>query len=209
MRVTSVDDLLTLPDNVDAVALTFDDGFVNFKDEAAPRLREYGFPVTLFVVAGRVGQTNSWDDGPDRVSPALPLLDWPSLIQLQEQGISLGAHSVTHRSLSVLSSAEIEEEVQGCADLIERNTGHKPSGFAYPYGERNAESSAIVSRTFRWACTTEFQPVSIESQPFALPRLDMYYFESPGSLNDWGTPWFKARLRLRHGLRSVRRAVAP
>ena len=209
VRVTTVDDLLTLPDTVDAVALTFDDGFVNFRDEAAPRLREQGFPATLFVVAGRVGQTNSWDDGPDRVSPEMPLLDWPDLIRLQEQGFSLGAHSVTHRSLPDLSPAEIADEVQGCAELIERNTGHKPAGFAYPFGHRNTVSSDIVSRTFQWACTTEFQPVTIESQPLALPRLDMYYFESPGSLDDWGTPWFKARLRLRHGLRSVRRAVAP
>src|SRR5688572_13299743 len=95
VRVTTIEELLRLPDDADAVALTFDDGFVNFKDEAARRLLGHGFPVTLFVVAARVGTGNSWDDPPSpglrrtsskRQTPSLPLLDWPALIRLQEQG---------------------------------------------------------------------------------------------------------------------------
>jgi peptidoglycan/xylan/chitin deacetylase (PgdA/CDA1 family) len=208
VRVTTVDDLLTLPDDANAVALTFDDGFANFKDEAAPRLLEHDLPVTLFVVTGFVGQTNSWDDGPDRVSPSLRLLDWPDLGALQEAGVRLGAHSVTHRRLPGLSASALEEEVHGSAEQINKHTGRKPGGFAYPFGQWNAESSLIVSRTFHWGCTTEFRALSDHAEVFALPRLDMYYFQAPGSLDGWGRPSFQARLRMRHGLRTARRLMA-
>lgn len=209
VRVTTLDELMQLPDDTDAVVLTFDDGFVNFRDEAAPRLLEHGFPVLLFVVPARVGGTNSWDDGPGRRTPDLRLLDWPALCQLQEKGVVLGAHGVTHRSLPALPSDQLEAEVRGCADQIEAHAGRRPTVFAYPYGHRDAAVSQAVARVFPWACTTEFQPISASSQSFALPRLDMGYFDGPRSLDKWGTPWFKARINLRNGLRQVRRLARP
>ena len=205
VRVTTVDDLLTLSDEVDAVALTFDDGFVNFRDDAAPRLLDHGFPVTLFVVASLVGQTNSWDGD----SPSLPLLDWPALGRLQEQGVSLGAHSLTHRRLRDLAPSDLEAEVLGCAEDIERHSGRRPAGFAYPYGVRDLATTQAVAKVFDWACTTEFQPIPDRPDAFALPRLDMYYFDAPGSLDGWGSRSFKARLSVRHGLRRIRRANVP
>ena len=133
------------------------------------------------------------------------MLDWPALIRLQEQGVTLGAHSLTHRSLPSLSANELEDEVHGCADQIESRAGRRPTTFAYPYGHRDAASTQAVARVFPWACTTEFQPLSSESRASALPRLDMGYFKTPRSLEGWGTPWFKTRLNLRHGLRRARR----
>ena len=48
-RVVSVDELLRLPPTAAAVALTFDDAFVNFADLAWPLLREHRLPATVFV----------------------------------------------------------------------------------------------------------------------------------------------------------------
>src|SRR5439155_21194204 len=55
------------------LAITFDDGFVNFAEHAAPVLATYGFPAILFVVAGHVGGHNDWPAQP-RWVPPLPLL---------------------------------------------------------------------------------------------------------------------------------------
>ncbi|MEY2765521.1 MAG: hypothetical protein RL552_426, partial [Actinomycetota bacterium] len=38
-----------MPEQRDAVAITFDDGFTNFESVAWPLLRFQDFPVTLFV----------------------------------------------------------------------------------------------------------------------------------------------------------------
>jgi peptidoglycan/xylan/chitin deacetylase (PgdA/CDA1 family) len=212
VRVMTIDDLMHQPDNADAVALTFDDGFVNFRDVAAPRLLEHGLPVTVFVVADLAGTANSWDARPHRITPDLPLLDWPALVRLQEQGVTLGAHSLTHPDLTRLEPDALDDEVRGCADRMEECSGRRPTLFAYPYGYRNAASTETVARTFRWACTTEFRTLDTSATPPALPRLDMYYFQHARSLDAWGTAPFEARVRVRHGLRRVRmiaRALAP
>ena len=60
VRVTTVDELLRLPDSADAVALTFDDGFENFGEIAAPALARHALPSTLFIVSDYVGRTNAW-----------------------------------------------------------------------------------------------------------------------------------------------------
>jgi peptidoglycan/xylan/chitin deacetylase (PgdA/CDA1 family) len=212
VRVTTIDELMQLPASADALALTFDDGFVNFGDVAAPRLLEHGLPVTVFVVADLAGTVNSWDAGPNRITPQLPLLDWRALVRLQERGVTLGAHSLTHRDLTRLEPDVIDDEMRGCADRMEERAGRRPDVFAYPYGHRNEASTRIAARVFRWACTAEFRTLVTAAPPSALPRLDMYYFQQARSLDGWGTAPFEARIRVRHGLRRARgiaRALAP
>lgn len=204
VRVTSIDELIELPATEDAVALTFDDGFVNFRDVAAPLLLEHDFPVTVFVVAGLTGGLNTWDDGHPKI-PALRLLDWDGLALLHEQGVNIGAHGLTHASLTSLDSEAVEVEVAGSADRIAEHLGRLPTTFAYPYGDWSAQVSAAVGQRFRLACTTEFNSLNDNANPLALPRLDMWYFQQPGSLDAWGSALFKARLTLRQGLRRARR----
>src|SRR6185503_12977388 len=60
VAVVPVADLPAVPDERDAVALTFDDGFLNFTSSAMPLLSHLGFPATVFVVSDAVGGTNAW-----------------------------------------------------------------------------------------------------------------------------------------------------
>jgi peptidoglycan/xylan/chitin deacetylase (PgdA/CDA1 family) len=191
----------------DAVAVTFDDAYVNFDTVAAPRLLEHGLPVTVFVVSDLAGTTNSWDNGPRRTTPELPLLDWPALIRLQERGVTLGAHSRTHADVSRLDGARLEDEVGGSAERLEARTGVRPGVFAYPYGHISAASAGAVQRTFRFGCTTELRVLAPSDQPALLPRLDMYYFQQPDSLAQWGGARFRARLRARTLARRHRMAA--
>jgi peptidoglycan/xylan/chitin deacetylase (PgdA/CDA1 family) len=54
--VSGGEGLRVIPDN--AVAITFDDGYLNNAGVAAPILREYGFPATFFVTTGFVDGTH-------------------------------------------------------------------------------------------------------------------------------------------------------
>jgi peptidoglycan/xylan/chitin deacetylase (PgdA/CDA1 family) len=44
--------------------LTFDDGYMDFRTDAWPVLRRYGFPAVVFLVTDEVGGTNRWDHVP-------------------------------------------------------------------------------------------------------------------------------------------------
>lgn len=207
VKVTTIEGLVTLPADTDAVAITFDDGFANFADAAAPLLIDHGLPVTLFVVADRTGRTNAWNGTPDAGVPHLPLLDWQALGRLQEQGVTLGAHSRTHPDLTSLPGSAVEDEIAGSADAIERHTGRRPSAFAYPYGRIDARSVRAAGAAFAYACTTEFDALHGEEPRARLPRLDMFYFQRGNRLESWGSPGLAAFIGRRRRLRRVRRAA--
>ena len=73
MPAKTVPDLMAAPEEP-GIALTFDDAFVNFRDEAWPVLREHGLPVTVFVPTDHAGRTNRWPDEKVGGLPELPLL---------------------------------------------------------------------------------------------------------------------------------------
>lgn len=208
VRVTTVDELLRLSDREDAVALTFDDGFRNFADLAAPLLGDYGLPSTVFIVPDHVGGTNDWGGVSEAGIPTLPLLDWPDLAHLAAQGVALGAHTRTHRRLATLEGAALADEISGSARLIQQRTGQAPAGFAYPYGSVSDSAAALVRDTFAWACTTELRSLRSNDDRALLPRIDMFYFSNYGRLESWGTARFNYYLKLRSHARRIRQRWA-
>lgn len=206
VQVTGIEDLLALPASADAVAITFDDAFANFREVAAPRLFAHGLPSTVFVVTDRVGATNAWRGRPERGIPHLPLLDWDALAGLQEQGVTLGSHGRTHADLTRLGRDAIDDELEGSAEIMERRTAIRPRVFAYPYGRVDARTAAAVGAVFRYACSTEFRTLDAPVAPASLPRIDAYYLQRPGLLESWGTPGFDRFVGRRRRLRRLRRA---
>jgi peptidoglycan/xylan/chitin deacetylase (PgdA/CDA1 family) len=202
----TVDQLLAdrTPDR-SAVALTFDDGFANIADEALPLLADRGLTATLFVVSDCVGATNRWAATDGHGLAEGPLLDWDTLGRLAAAGFRIESHTRTHPDLTRVSAAQVEDEIRGAATEITRRIGQAPSGFAYPYGGETAAVRNAVAMAHRWACTTDFR-VHDDASPFALPRLDMWYFEAPGRFEAFGTPAFARWVRLRHRLRQARAA---
>jgi peptidoglycan/xylan/chitin deacetylase (PgdA/CDA1 family) len=209
VRVVSLAELAELSPDSDAVALTFDDGFENFGEIAAPLLREYSLPATLFVVPGHAGGNNVWGGNADTRVPTLPLLGWRALGRLALEGVTLGAHTVTHPHLTTVPASQLDDELAGSAQLIERETGVLPTDVAYPYGDVNAAVAERAARSFRRGCTTDLRTFRAVESPMLLPRLDMFYLRSPGQLERWGTATFERHLWLRSQARRLRQAIAP
>src|SRR5690349_1996761 len=61
-RGVSMRELLAARSTRGLVGLTFDDGYADFVRHVMPALDRYGFTATVFVVAGALGGTNSWDE---------------------------------------------------------------------------------------------------------------------------------------------------
>ncbi len=208
VRVVPLADLAQVPADVEAVALTFDDGFRNFAEVAAPLLRDHGLPATLFVVAGHAGGTNAWGGRADPRVPTLPLLDWPELGRLAEQGVRLGGHTRTHPHLTRLDRAALADELEGAAATIAQETGRRPEEFAYPFGDVNRAVAEAARVVYRVGCTTELSPVRGGEDRLLLPRLDMYYLRAPGALQGWGTRTFTGGLWLRGQARRIKAMMA-
>jgi len=207
VRVVPLEELMQLPTDANAVALTFDDGFVSFGDIAAPLLAEHGLPSTLFVVSDAVGKTNRWPGRVDRGVPELPLLNWGSLGRLGSQGVQIGSHTRTHANLARLTGDALRDEIVGCDERIQSELGIKSTSFAYPYGAVSDAAVGTVASRYTWGCTTDMRSVSRHEARALLPRLDMFYFREAGQLERWGTARFHYHLRLRAGARLMRRRL--
>lgn len=186
------------------VAITFDDAFENFGTIAWPRLRDAGLPATLFVVTGHVGRTNVWGGRPSPGIPVLPLMTWEALATAGGEGATLGAHTRTHPHLPDLDAARLDEELAGSRDDLARHLGCRATTFAYPYGDVSPAVAAAAARHFEASCTTDYRAVAPGDAPEQLPRLDMWYFQHPEAVADWGTPAFVRRIAMRRALRRVR-----
>ena len=206
-RVVPLETLHDLPPSADAIALTFDDGFRNFKECAAPLLIEYGLPATLFVVTDAVGGTNAWRGCADAGIPVLPLLSWHELGRLAECGVSLGAHTRTHARLSKLTDAAVFDEIAGSRQRLRSETGCTARSFAYPYGDVDERAAAVVKTQFGLGCTTELRPLGTTEDVSRLPRLDAYYLRAPQRLESWGSRRFESMLRMRRYGRQLRQYI--
>ena len=103
-----------------AVALTFDDGFQNFRELAFPVIQDLSLPATVFVVTGHCGRENRWATQPVHI-PTLDLLTWSEIEELARQGVEFGAHTVTHPNLVHLEPKAAEAEIhQSRIDIEDR-----------------------------------------------------------------------------------------
>jgi peptidoglycan/xylan/chitin deacetylase (PgdA/CDA1 family) len=207
VHVTTLETLAMLDDGVDAVALTFDDGFENVARLAAPALRRHGLPATIFVVTDRVGRTNAWGDRVSQSIPVLPLLDWPGLLALRDDGWSIGAHTRTHCDLTALDAMAARAEIEGSLDEIAARTGARPTAFAYPFGRVSDAVATLTASLCAQACTTVMRPLMPGDEPHRLPRLDAYYFQTGGWMERWGRPEWHAYVRCRSAARRLRQLV--
>ena len=202
--VVSVPDLLALPPDRAAVAITFDDAFRNFASAAWPLLRDAGIPVTLFVPTGHVGKTNHWAATPGGAMPTMPLLGWDELARIAAEGVRLGAHTRTHPDLRTLAAAAIVDEVAGSVADILGATGQRADGFAYPYGYHDARVLGATRSLCDWAVTTVLARVAPHPDAHCLPRLDAYFLNGPGRLEGYGSLRFRGYMGLRAVVRRAR-----
>jgi len=150
------------------VAITVDDAFDSFLENAMPLIRKYRIPVTLFVNTDGVG------------SPGY--LDWDQLRKLSAEGVEIGNHTATHDYLLEREDGEdragweerVRADILRAQEVFARELGSRPRIFAYPYGEYSPRLAKLVrSLGFSAAVAQQSGVISSESDLFALPRFPM------------------------------------
>jgi len=199
--VTALVNRTPLPERT--VVLTFDDGYRDFYWDAARVLCRLQMPATIFLTAGFCGTVSrQWPSG---WRPEALLLDWRQVADLARDGFEFGAHTITHPDLTELEHEQANHEIAGSKRELEYRTGQKVDFFAYPYGCWNPAVRDLVRRQYRAACATGAGVVQIDSDPFALPRVDAHYLRNPAALRMMFTATFVAYIATRRLIRRIRR----
>lgn len=185
--------------------ITFDDGYRSVYDKAFPVLQGYGLPATVFVTVGE-----RMEAGPVGRLPSLggrSMLAWHEIREMQQWGIGIGAHTLTHPDLTRLSLDRAEAEIRDSKAIIEDALGARVDCFAYPYGRYDQRIHEIARQHFACACSTELGLVASDSDRYALERVDAYYLRTDRLFRVMLTEWFPWYIQARGVPRHIRLLV--
>jgi peptidoglycan/xylan/chitin deacetylase (PgdA/CDA1 family) len=162
-----------------AVAITFDDGYVDNYEFAFPLLEQRGLRATFFLTAGflekdprvitRVGMLRRGHHG--EVRP----LEWAHVRAMHAAGMEIGAHTYSHPNLALLSRPAAYEELRLSKEILEQRVGEPIRSMAYPFGKparHFTPETVTVARELGYerACAVLFRAVRPSDSELAIPR---------------------------------------
>ena len=144
-----------------SVVITFDDGWLDNYEFAAPILKKLGLPATVFVTTAHLpGNT-----------PDSKRMTTAQLRELIAAGWTLGAHTQNHRDLIQISESEARTEIAGSKADLENVLGAPVDFFAYPGGAFNRQIVRLTREAgYKAACSVLGPKANDHSSLFWLYR---------------------------------------
>lgn len=135
------------------LSITFDDGYLDNFEVAAPILRKLGLPATFFVATGFIGSriVPFWD----QLLPVQPgWMTWDQLRTLAAQGFEFGCHTDSHIDMGAADEQTIRKELALSKRKLREELGVSAELFAYPFGgkEHISERSLQLVREEGFSC---------------------------------------------------------
>jgi peptidoglycan/xylan/chitin deacetylase (PgdA/CDA1 family) len=121
------------------VIINFDDSHQSDYTYAKPILDKYGFKATFFEVCNWVEA--GYNDADISTT-------WQQIAALQQDGMDIEAHTMTHPDLNHKSQADLDYEIGQSKQCLE-NHGFNPTIFAYPNGE-GSDNPKVVNTVAKY-----------------------------------------------------------
>ena len=140
-----------------AMALHFDNGWLDTMTVAMPILRELGMAAMAYVItegttAATEGQGTTINTTTEGVIEK-PFLTWEHVRELLDAGWEVGGHTATHARLGELCEREgdqaVVREIEASNEEFDRRLGQTPAHFAYPSGSRSRQTDVLLAEHYR------------------------------------------------------------
>jgi peptidoglycan/xylan/chitin deacetylase (PgdA/CDA1 family) len=163
-----------------AVAITFDDGYVDNHAQALPILVSAGAHATFFITTGLIDRDERVIARLKRLwnAPAEEMvgMTWLQVIELRDAGMDIGAHTVTHPNLGDLSEQAVSFELSRAKQLLEDHLRQRIVSLAYPFGvpQRNfSQQTMRLARDvgYERAAAILYRNIRSFDHEMAIPRL--------------------------------------
>ena len=119
-----------------AVLITFDDGYRDNLENAAPVLKKYGYPAVQFVPIAYVGDAQPLPHEKHLSAHGVhnPTVDWDEIRELERNGVRIESHGISHRPLAELEIDEAAREIAISKLKLEERLGRPIRAFSYVKG---------------------------------------------------------------------------
>ena len=133
------------------ISLTFDDGYADNLEFAAPVLKKYGFSAAVFITTGYLDGRGRGDNYWDKWG----YLTTENIRELVSFGFEIGSHSCSHRLLISLDDIGLRREISDSKKALEGTAKNKVTLFSYPHGAFNKRVENILKEEgYIAACTS-------------------------------------------------------
>lgn len=163
--------------------LTFDDGFRDVREHALPVLQRLGWPFTVFLVSGLLGQSDVWTRTSNPDGATYPLLSAAEILDMQRAGVSFHSHTRTHASLPAADDALLAAELAESRDVLQALLGRPVDYLAYPFGhvdDRVARAAKQAGYQAAFSTQPGFNRRDVD--PLRIRRIDVYGTDTAGML---------------------------
>jgi len=154
-----------------AVLITFDDGYRDNLVNAAPILREHGYPAVQFVPIAFVGDSQPLPH--ERYLSAHgvhnPTVDWDEVLELERYGVRIESHGISHKPLAELEIDEAAREIAISKLKLEEALGRAVRAFSYVKGSEADYKPVHPSLVRQAGYDLAFTAVSGANSPLSDP----------------------------------------
>ena len=163
-----------------AVLITFDDGYHDNLENAAKVLRTYGYPAVLFVPIGYLGDRLPLPHEEHLAAQGIVnrTIDWDEVAELERQGVRIESHGISHRPLADLEVDEAAREITLSKFRLEEGLGRPVRAFSYVKGSEAHYKAVHLSLVRQAGYDVAFTAVSGANSPSTDPlQLRRYNIE--------------------------------
>ena len=142
------------------VALTFDDCFVYFYDNAFPLLKKYNQKATIFIITDYINGEN--------------YLTEDQLKEIADSGlVKIESHTKTHDYLDEMTYEEQLEQAVESKERLESITGQEVSVYCYPTGRYNQTTLDIIKDYYDFGLEMlgGVYDSDVDTNPYQIPRI--------------------------------------
>ncbi|HVA30723.1 MAG TPA: polysaccharide deacetylase family protein, partial [Gaiellaceae bacterium] len=154
-----------------AVLITFDDGYLDNLENAAPILHRHGYPAVQFVPLAYVGDRQPLPHEEHLASHGVlnPTVDWAQLGELERLGVRIESHGISHRPLADLELDEAAREIAISKFRLEERLGRPVRAFSFVKGSEAHYKQVHLSLVRQAGYDVAFTAVSGANTPASDP----------------------------------------